>query len=126
MPASPARRTIQATPARTRRNPAAADLDRRRRSQHFARRRRDLLEDAVAAFLITLLAITLTAGLGVIALIEIPVSLALVGSHLLGRLRHSRNTRVRSPARHARRTRPGDNPRKRIASSEGPRKARGD
>jgi hypothetical protein len=113
MPASPARDTIQAAPPRTRRQPTAAELEHRRRSKHFARRRRDLLEDAAAALLITLLAITLTAGLGVIALIEIPLSLVLVVSHLLGRLRRVRSTRLPSPSPHAQRTRPGDNSRRR-------------
>jgi hypothetical protein len=92
MPGTPARRPPYAPQSRPRPQPSRTALDRRRRSQHFARRRRDLLEDAAAALLVTLLAITLTAGLGVVVLIEVPVALALVSSCLVDRRRHRRRS----------------------------------
>ena len=58
----------------------AATLERRRRISHFRRRRRDLLGDAVLAVVLVVLALILTPGLGVLAVIEIPVALALAGT----------------------------------------------
>ena len=72
MPATPARRPPYTPQSSPRPQPSRTALDRQRRSQHFARRRRDLLEDTAAALLLTLLTITLTAGLGVILLLELP------------------------------------------------------
>ena len=68
--------------------PSRTALDRRRRSQHFASRRRDLLEDTAAALLVTLLTVTFTAGLGVIALIELLLALAVIVTYLLDHRRH--------------------------------------
>jgi hypothetical protein len=47
---------------------------------HFRRRRRDLLEDGVAGLVVMIFAIVLTPGLGMLALLEIPVALAVIGS----------------------------------------------
>jgi hypothetical protein len=47
---------------------------------HFRRRRRDLLEDCVAGLVLMIFAIVLTPGLGMLALLEIPVGLAVIGS----------------------------------------------
>jgi Flp pilus assembly protein TadB len=69
---------------------AQARVERRRRERHFARRRRDLLEDVGVAFVLTLILITATAGLGVIALLELPLSAALVASVLIPRVRRRR------------------------------------
>ena len=87
MSASPARRVSYTPPIRKQDEPSRAALRRRRQQRLLARRRRDLLEDCVAAFVLTIVAITLTAGLGVIALIEVPVVLALVISYVRDRRR---------------------------------------
>jgi hypothetical protein len=58
----------------------ASRLERRRRVMHFRRRRRDLLEDCVAGLVLMIFAIVLTPGLGMLALLEIPVGLAVIGS----------------------------------------------
>ncbi len=71
-------------PASTPRGGAAA-AERRRRQAHLRRRRRDLLEDVALALLLTIVALVMTAGLGVIALIEIPVAGAVSGSFVLER-----------------------------------------
>jgi hypothetical protein len=87
MSASPARRGPCQPPIPKHEQPSRAALERRRRQRLLARRRRDLLEDGVAAIVLTFVAITLTAGLGVIALIELPVVLALVISYVRDRRR---------------------------------------
>jgi hypothetical protein len=97
VPATPARRPPEAPQFRPGPQPSRDALDRRRRSQQFARRRRDLLGDTAAALLVTLLTITLAAGLGVVVLIELPVALALISSYLLDRRRHrGRSRRART------------------------------
>jgi Flp pilus assembly protein TadB len=78
--AAPARR-----PARAR-----ANAERRRRQRHFARRRRDLLEDTALALLLTVVLLTVTAGLGVIALLEIPMAIVLIASIVIPRVRRRR------------------------------------
>jgi hypothetical protein len=60
-------------------------LERRRRIRHFRRRRRDLIVDAALAIVLMVLALILTPGLGVLAIIEIPVALALIGTVLAER-----------------------------------------
>lgn len=95
MPATPARRPPYAPQFSPRHQPSRTALDRRRRSQHFARLRRDLLEDTAAALLVVLLTITFTSGLGVIAVIELPLALALIVSYLLERRTHRRHGRPR-------------------------------
>ncbi|HEY8626158.1 MAG TPA: hypothetical protein VIL82_09130 [Solirubrobacteraceae bacterium] len=77
----------------------ATKLERRRRERHFRRRRRDLLEDTGLALLLTIALVTVTAGLGVLALIEVPVTTALIAWLLAERAikkrrgRHSRTSR---------------------------------
>ena len=58
----------------------AARLERRRRVLHLRRRRRDLLEDSVAALVLMIFAIIITPGLGMLAILEVPVALVLVGT----------------------------------------------
>jgi Flp pilus assembly protein TadB len=87
MSASPARRIPYQPPTPKPRQQSQSALERRRQRRLLARRRRDLLEDAVAAIVLTIVAVTLTAGLGVIALIEVPVVLALVISYVRDRRR---------------------------------------
>ena len=100
MPAAPARRTTDARTLRTREQSSRAVLERRRRDRHFARLRRDLLEDIGAAIALTILAITLTAGLGVVALIEAPVALLVAASYRLER--RIRRQRLHGSTRSAR------------------------
>ncbi len=57
------------------------------RAARRQRRRRDLLEDLGIAIIVTIVAVILTAGLGVLALIEIPVGAAVIGSFLIERRR---------------------------------------
>jgi hypothetical protein len=90
-------RTHPASTARA----AAAGAERRRRERHLRRRRRDPLEDVALGLLLTIIALILTAGLGVIALIEIPVAGAVIGSFVLERRARKRRQpdRPRPPAR---------------------------
>jgi hypothetical protein len=62
-----------------------ARLERRRREQHLRRRRRDLLEDVGIAIVLMVVALIWSAGLGMIALIEIPVGGAVIGSLVVER-----------------------------------------
>ncbi|HWF33841.1 MAG TPA: hypothetical protein VG295_00665 [Solirubrobacteraceae bacterium] len=47
---------------------------------HFRRRRRDLLEDCVAGLVLMIFAIILTPGLGMLAILEVPVALIVIGT----------------------------------------------
>jgi hypothetical protein len=79
---------------------APATLERRRRERHLQRRRRDLLVDCAVALLLMIVALVLTAGLGVIALLDIPVIGVLIGSLALERWMRSRHHgRHRAPRR---------------------------
>jgi hypothetical protein len=113
MSATPSRRTQRAEPhphpppvskrpatSRRNRTPVA---ERRRRERHFRRRRRDLLEDTSMALLLSIIFVTVTAGLGVLALLELPVVVALVGSGQAGRLLGARRARARQRAARVRR-----------------------
>jgi hypothetical protein len=85
-------------PARTPAPPAMArsrarTSSRRRRELHFRRRRRDLLEDTGLALLMASVLVSVTAGLGVLLLLEIPVGLVLIGSSIAER----RSGRRREP-----------------------------
>jgi hypothetical protein len=82
----------------------AAMLERRRRISHFRRRRRDLLGDAALAIVLMVLALILTPGLGVLAIIEIPVALALIGTILGERRIRKRQPGVSRTASGAKRT----------------------
>jgi hypothetical protein len=75
-----------------RRDGARARSERRRRERHFARRRRDLLEDTGLALIFTLILISVTAGLGVVVLLEIPLGTALVASVIIPRVRRRRQS----------------------------------
>jgi hypothetical protein len=68
----------------------AAWLERRRRERHWRALRRDLVQDMTVALLLMLLALLLTAGLGVMALLELPVGAAVVGSFIAERARAKR------------------------------------
>ncbi|MDQ6607083.1 MAG: hypothetical protein M3Z06_11125 [Actinomycetota bacterium] len=111
MAAQPARRwspaDTSAPPRRARRAPAD-QVERRRRERHRRRLRRDLLEDFGLALLLTLTALILTAGLGVIALLEVPLLGLVIASFGL-----ERRLRVR-------RTRPADDRHAGVPVSAGP------
>jgi hypothetical protein len=77
------------SPARATR-PAHISSERRRRARHYALRRRDLALDAVAGLLATIVLISLTAGLGVLLLLIIPLAVGLVVSAVLERRRARR------------------------------------
>jgi hypothetical protein len=79
----------------------AARIERRRRVVHFRRRRRDLLEDCGAALVLMIFAIILTPGLGMLALLEIPVGLAVIGSVVWERRRRKRRLEAGGSARRA-------------------------
>jgi hypothetical protein len=100
-PAGPGRRTASARPQAHPR----ASIERRRRQRHFARRRRDLLEDSALAFLVTIVLLTVTSGLGVIALLEIPMAIVLIASIVIPRVRRRRGQSPR-PVRPGRPPRP--------------------
>jgi hypothetical protein len=104
MSAQPARRTPSTRPARAgsapgqaRPQPAprsadrAVRLERRRRELHLRRRRRDLLEDFGMALALMILALVLTAGLGVIALLEVPIGGGVIGSYIVERRKRRRS-----------------------------------
>lgn len=92
--AQPARRADQRRapgPGARRRPLTPATIERRRRELHLRRRRRDLLEDFAAAILLMTVALVLTAGLGVIALLDIGVAAVLIGSVVVERWLRSRS-----------------------------------
>jgi hypothetical protein len=64
---------------------AADQAERRRRERQRRRLRRDLLEDVGLGLLLTVTALIMTAGLGVIALLEVPVLGAVIASFALER-----------------------------------------
>jgi hypothetical protein len=66
------------------------------------RRRRDLLEDTVIAFAVTISALVFTAGLGVIALLEVPAAAVVVGTLLIGRRRRKRHAQRATAAKKSR------------------------
>jgi Sec-independent protein secretion pathway component TatC len=76
-------------------------IERRRRLVHLRRRRRDLLEDSVAAIVLMIFALIITPGLGVLALIEVPVALALIGSIFAERRFRRRRREAGQSARRA-------------------------
>jgi hypothetical protein len=93
MPAHPARRPSPGHPPpapRRARRVAADQAERRRRERHRRRLRRDLLEDFALALLLTVTALIVTAGLGVIALLEVPVLGAVIASFGLERRMRAR------------------------------------
>lgn len=80
----------------------AVRIERRRRVQHLRRRRRDLLEDVAMAVVLTIVVMILTAGLGVVAIIEVPVAVAVLGSVLMEREIRKRRIAHRSARRPSR------------------------
>jgi hypothetical protein len=69
------------------RPPGVLATERRRRERHYQLRRRDLLEDLGAGMLVTVLLLTLTAGLGVLALLDLALLGLLAASGVVGRRR---------------------------------------
>lgn len=65
------------------------------------RRRLDLLQDGVLALVLAILVLTISAGLGVVALLAIPVALGILASLLVERHRSRRipPSRARKPVR---------------------------
>jgi hypothetical protein len=76
------------------RPPAVLATERRRRERHYRLRRRDLLEDVGAGLLVTVLLLMLTAGLGVLALLDLALLCLLVASGVVERRRERRADRV--------------------------------
>jgi hypothetical protein len=68
-------------------------VQRRRRELHRRRLRRDLLEDFGLAMLLTVTALILAAGLGVIALLEVPLLGVVIASFGLERRIRARRRR---------------------------------
>jgi hypothetical protein len=89
-------------PAASRRHRTAVS-ERRRRERHFRRRRRDLLEDTGMALLLAIILVSVTAGLGVLALLELPVVALLIGTSVAGRGLGARLAKPRPRAPRARR-----------------------
>jgi hypothetical protein len=89
---------------------AVLATERRRRERHYRLRRRDLLEDVGAGLLVTVLLLMLTAGLGVLALLDLVLLGLLVADRVLERRRRRRAGRDalrqrREPVRRS----PGEN-----------------
>jgi hypothetical protein len=77
----------------------AAMLERRRRISHFRLRRRDLLGDVALATVLMVLTLIITPGLGVLAIIEIPVAFALISTMLGEQRLRKRQSAVSRTAR---------------------------
>ena len=65
--------------------PPSISGERARRMRHLRALRRDLLVDFVAAFVLMLMVLIATAGLGVVLLLEIPLAALVLGSFVLER-----------------------------------------
>ncbi len=76
--------------------------DRRRREQRYLERRRDLRTDALAGLAIALVALIVAPGLGVVALISIPVAMALVATVVAERRLRRRRRATAAPPRRSR------------------------
>ncbi len=84
----------------------AARIERRRRRRHLQQLRRDLLFDGLAALALMIAIIVVSAGLGVVALLELPAAAIAIGSFVLERRRRRhrggrRRRRVIDMARYA-------------------------
>lgn len=77
----------------------AHTVERRRRERHFRRRRRDLVEDTGIGLVLTIFLLGTTAGLGVLALIEVLLAAAIIASMFTERA--VRRRRVRDRRLHA-------------------------
>ncbi len=85
-PRRKAARPAAARPAQRRSTasrPRAVSPERARRVRHLRALRRDLLVDFVAAFALMLFVFIATAGLGVVALLEIPIAGLVVASFVV-------------------------------------------
>ena len=89
MTRSQAAARVQAAPHRPSPSRPSGRLatERRRRERHYRLRRRDLLQDVGAGLLVTVLLLMLTAGLGVLALLDLALLLLLVASGVVERRR---------------------------------------
>jgi hypothetical protein len=73
--------------------------ERRRRERHFRRRRRDLLEDAVLGLVLAVVLISVTAGLGVLALLVFAIAAVLGAGVVVRRVRRVRARKLARPRR---------------------------
>jgi hypothetical protein len=98
----PAPWAVLADPPSAGRPPRA---DRRRRRRLIRRRRRDLLEDMGLAVVLALFLLIVTAGLGVVAILEIPALILIGGSLVAERIIRRRRAQdaARRPPEAARR-----------------------
>jgi uncharacterized protein YjiS (DUF1127 family) len=88
MAAQPARQRAQPVPRRAPVAPArAARLEQRRRRRHLQRLRRDALTDLMVALVVTIFVLIATAGLGVVAILEVPAAALLIASFVIERRR---------------------------------------
>ncbi len=87
--AEPSRPSRPLRASRPSRRPRAT-ADRRRRERHYRLRRRDLVQDLGAGLLVAVLLFMLTAGLGVLALIDFALIGLLIASGVIGRRRRRR------------------------------------
>lgn len=92
-PSGPSRPSRASRPSRRPR----ATADRRRRERHYRLRRRDLVQDLGAGLLVAVLLFMLTAGLGVLALIDFALIGLLIGSGVIGRRRRRRRPGQSAP-----------------------------
>jgi hypothetical protein len=60
-------------------------VPRRQRARHIRRRRRDLVFDGMVAVGLTAVLITVTPGLGVVAIVDVIIAVALLGSVIVER-----------------------------------------
>jgi hypothetical protein len=74
-------------------------MERIRRERHLRRLRRDLLVDVGCALVLTIVTLIITAGLGVVALLEVPVAGAIIASFFLERAARKRRDRARPRGR---------------------------
>lgn len=87
MPASAARQLPSHPRAQRSRHADPERRTRHDRRRHFQLRRRDLLVDALLALALCLILVSQTAGLAVVALLEVPIGVGLVVSLLIERRR---------------------------------------
>ncbi len=99
-PAAPRARPAAepSSPSRPSRRPRAT-ADRRRRERHYRLRRRDLVQDLGIALLVAVLLFMLTAGLGVLALIDLALVGLLIASGVIGRRRRRAEQSARTGRR---------------------------
>ena len=91
MPTRPAPRPVHApaAPPREERR-SSARMEQRRRRRHLQQLRRDFAADVIAAFVLTIFLLVMTAGLGVVALLELLAATGLIASVVIERRRRRR------------------------------------